>query len=101
MEALLNDGRSRRLGGATLTTDRFAPFNAPFRASLGFQLIERDKCSPRLRSILHSGEEKGAEGVGVPAIETLAEMMQRDEYGYFIGAKKVLARSPSRSLQSE
>ncbi|TCU28943.1 putative N-acetyltransferase YhbS [Rhizobium azibense] len=61
METLLSEGRSRQLGGATLTTDRFAPFNAPFYTSLGFQLIARDKCSPRLRSVLRSEVEKGAD----------------------------------------
>ncbi|WP_455873297.1 GNAT family N-acetyltransferase [Rhizobium yanglingense] len=61
METMLSEGRSRKLKGATLTTDRFAPFNAPFYESLGFQLIERDKCSPRLQFVLHSEVEKGAD----------------------------------------
>jgi GNAT superfamily N-acetyltransferase len=59
LEALLEDGRARKLKGATLTTDRFAPFNAPFYASLGFQAIEGDACPARLRAILDKEKEKG------------------------------------------
>jgi GNAT superfamily N-acetyltransferase len=59
MEALLDDGRVRKLEGATLTTDRFAPFNAPFYGSLGFQAVEGDACPGRLRAILDSEREKG------------------------------------------
>lgn len=59
MERLLCEGRSKGLIGSTLTTDRFAPFNAPFYASLGFQLLDRAKCSPRLQDILASEAEKG------------------------------------------
>lgn len=59
METLLAEGRARKLGQATLTTDRFAPFNASFYASLGFQLLEREQCSARLRAILDAEAEKG------------------------------------------
>ncbi|MBB3590550.1 GNAT superfamily N-acetyltransferase [Rhizobium sp. BK529] len=59
METLLAEGRSRKLAEATLTTDRFAPFNAPFYVSLGFRLLEKDECSPRLQAILTSEAEKG------------------------------------------
>lgn len=59
MQALLAEGRNRKLTGATLTTDRFAPFNAPFYSSLGFQAVERQACSPRLRAILQAEEAKG------------------------------------------
>lgn len=59
METLLAEGRSRKLVEATLTTDRLASFNAPFYASLGFRLLERDECSPRLRAILDSEAQKG------------------------------------------
>ncbi|MBW9054828.1 GNAT family N-acetyltransferase [Rhizobium mesosinicum] len=59
MEILLAEGRSRKLAEATLTTDRFAPFNAPFYASLGFRILEKVECSPRLRAILDSEAEKG------------------------------------------
>ncbi len=59
MEALLAEGRLRKLAEATLTTDRLAPFNAPFYASLGFRLLEKEECSPRLRAILDAEAEKG------------------------------------------
>jgi GNAT superfamily N-acetyltransferase len=59
LEALLDEGRARKLKGTTLTTDRFAPFNAPFYASLGFQAIEGDACPARLRAILDKEKEKG------------------------------------------
>jgi predicted N-acetyltransferase YhbS len=49
---LIEDGRRRRLAGATLTTDRFAPFNAPFYARLGFQLLEGDAVPRHLESNL-------------------------------------------------
>jgi predicted N-acetyltransferase YhbS len=52
VQTLLDEGRSRSLQGATLTTDRRAAFNAPFYASIGFQIVEGDKCSPRLKAIL-------------------------------------------------
>lgn len=59
MAALLQGGRGRRLFGATLTTDRFAPFNAPFYASLGFHIAEADACPPRLAKILESEHRNG------------------------------------------
>ncbi len=59
METLLAEGRLRKLAAATLTTDRLAPFNAPFYASLGFRLLEKEECSPRLRTILDAEAEKG------------------------------------------
>ena len=37
----LSAARARGLGGATLTTDRLVPFNAPFYASLGFREVPR------------------------------------------------------------
>jgi GNAT superfamily N-acetyltransferase len=59
MLTLLDEGRRRKLAEATLTTDRFAPFNAPFYASLGFRLLERRDCAPRLQAILASEADKG------------------------------------------
>ncbi|WP_244563912.1 GNAT family N-acetyltransferase [Ensifer aridi] len=59
MAALLDAGRSTKLIGASLTTDRFAPFNAPFYTSLGFQAVEGDACPERLRAILAKEEAKG------------------------------------------
>ncbi len=46
---LIEDGRRRQLAGATLTTDRFAPFNAPFYARLGFRLLEGAAVPQHLR----------------------------------------------------
>lgn len=59
METLIDRGRARKLVGATLTTDRFAAFNAPFYASLGFTLVEKENCPPRLRKILESEARAG------------------------------------------
>lgn len=39
MLSLLEKGRHEGLGGAVLTTDRFAPFNGPFYAKLGFEIL--------------------------------------------------------------
>lgn len=56
---LLAEGRARKLDGATLTTDRLVPFNAPFYATLGFRLIEQQNASLRLRRILETEIENG------------------------------------------
>jgi GNAT superfamily N-acetyltransferase len=56
---LIEDGRRRRLLGATLTTDRFAPFNAPFYERLGFGILEGDAVPPHLRIILDRQIENG------------------------------------------
>lgn len=52
MQALLSEGKARGLNGASLTTDRDAPFNAPFYASLGFDIVEGNAISPRLKAVL-------------------------------------------------
>lgn len=59
VSALLEEGRARKLKGSTLTTDRFAPFNAPFYSSLGFHVVEGDECPQRLRLILALEQAKG------------------------------------------
>jgi GNAT superfamily N-acetyltransferase len=59
MGALLAEGRPGKLIGASLTTDRFAPFNAPFYTSLGFQAVEGDACPEGLSAILAAEEAKG------------------------------------------
>lgn len=56
---MLATAGERDLNGATLTTDRFAPFNAPFYQKLGFQLLDAEACSPRLKAILASEADKG------------------------------------------
>ncbi len=58
---LLEEGRTRKLEGSTLTTDRFAPFNAPFYSSLGFRIVESDACPERLQRILAAEQAKGLE----------------------------------------
>lgn len=52
MHALLSEGKARGLNGASLTTDRDAPFNAPFYASLGFDIVEGSAISSRLKAVL-------------------------------------------------
>jgi predicted N-acetyltransferase YhbS len=52
MQAALAAGRAAGLAGATLTTDRLVPFNAPFYASLGFRILEAHALPERLRIIL-------------------------------------------------
>ncbi|MFO1074183.1 MAG: GNAT family N-acetyltransferase [Geminicoccaceae bacterium] len=59
LHALLDAGRARKLKGATLTTDRLAPFNAPFYASLGFQMLEGEACPARLQAILAAEQANG------------------------------------------
>ncbi|KKZ89127.1 acetyltransferase [Rhizobium phaseoli Ch24-10] len=59
LTTLIDLGRARKLDGATLTTDRFAPFNAPFYATLGFQFLEKEAASLRLRKILEAEIAKG------------------------------------------
>ncbi|MEQ9879211.1 GNAT family N-acetyltransferase [Pectobacterium aroidearum] len=63
MATLLDDGRARKLKGATLTTDRFAAFNAPFYTSMGFQLVEKEQCPERLKAILRSEKLLGLDSL--------------------------------------
>ncbi|NEW87941.1 GNAT family N-acetyltransferase [Rhodopseudomonas sp. WA056] len=59
LTTLLDEARARMLDGATLTTDRFAPFNAPFYATFGFRVLEGDHLPERLRKILDAEIESG------------------------------------------
>lgn len=52
LTAALDKARAQRLDGATLTTDRFAPFNAPFYATMGFRTLADNELPARLREIL-------------------------------------------------
>jgi predicted N-acetyltransferase YhbS len=52
MLAVLAEGRKRGLCGSTLTTDRHAPFNAAFYASLGFRPLEANELSDHLSKTL-------------------------------------------------
>jgi GNAT superfamily N-acetyltransferase len=59
MKQAIKEGRERKLQGITLTTDRFAPFNAPFYASLGLHIVARDACPERLKAILAAESAAG------------------------------------------
>jgi len=60
LTTLIDRGRARKLDAATLTTDRFAPFNAPFYTRLGFLPIEAEAAPRWLRETL---EEEIARGL--------------------------------------
>ncbi|MDM9615549.1 GNAT family N-acetyltransferase [Kosakonia cowanii] len=59
LRALLSAGERRGLAGASLTTDRYAPFNAAFYASLGFEPIKEEALSPRLKSLIEAEAASG------------------------------------------
>ncbi len=58
---MLEKGRDCGLAGATLTTDRIAPFNAPFYASLGFGILNVEECPQSLLDILNYQVARGAD----------------------------------------
>jgi len=59
MLALLDRGRERGFAEAVLTTDRYAPFNAPFYTKLGFRILDVGETSAflaeRLKAQIASG----------------------------------------------
>lgn len=55
----MEEGRRRQLAGATLTTDRYAPFNAPFYETLGFKLLEDEAIPLHLQLNLESQVRNG------------------------------------------
>lgn len=55
----LAEARRRNLWGAMLTTDRFAPFNMPFYARLGFVEIAQDLMPPSLASVIQDEIMRG------------------------------------------
>lgn len=59
LAAALKEARARRADGATLTTDRLVPFNAPFYASLGFRPLADDELPAKLREILDAEANMG------------------------------------------
>ncbi len=59
MLALLEQGRERGLRFALLTTDRYAPFNAPFYAKLGFRILEKAETPAFLLERLEKQVESG------------------------------------------
>ncbi|MCM7470877.1 GNAT family N-acetyltransferase [Enterobacter asburiae] len=54
INTLLSEGLFRGYSGATLTTDRYVPFNASFYASMGFKIVEREDCQRWLNDILNN-----------------------------------------------
>ncbi|MFL9501255.1 GNAT family N-acetyltransferase [Rhodopseudomonas palustris] len=71
LTAAIDKARAQRLDGATLTTDRFAPFNAPFYATMGFRALAGDELPARLRGIL-TEEAK----IGLDPARRVAMMLQ-------------------------
>ncbi|UYO44269.1 GNAT family N-acetyltransferase [Rhodopseudomonas palustris] len=59
LTAAIDKARAQRLDGATLTTDRLAPFNAAFYATMGFRALAGDELPARLRGILTEEAEIG------------------------------------------
>lgn len=57
--AAIAETRRRGLRTATLTTDRFAPFNRPFYESLGFREVSGALLPPDLAAVLQSEIERG------------------------------------------
>jgi GNAT superfamily N-acetyltransferase len=55
----IDEARRRRLRGLSLTTFRDVPWNAPFYASAGFQIIERDAAPATLLAYLDSEVARG------------------------------------------
>ncbi len=54
MSQILTEAERRGLNGATLTTDRLAPFNAPFYMSIGFRILDAAELDARLAAILRT-----------------------------------------------
>ena len=52
MKTMLQRVKESHLQGASLTTDRRVPFNAPFYQSLGFRILGQAECPQRLRRLL-------------------------------------------------
>ncbi|KIQ50076.1 acetyltransferase [Citrobacter rodentium] len=59
MQAILHKGKLRGLTGATLTTDKMAPFNARFYARSGFEIVEGDARPLHLAAMIEDEFAKG------------------------------------------
>lgn len=59
METAIDDARARGSRGVTLTTFRDVPWNAPFYASLGFRMLNRDELSAHLAATLAAEARRG------------------------------------------
>lgn len=60
VDAVIAEARARRCARLTLTTFRFAAWNQPWYARLGFVELSKDACSPALAAIF---EEEIARGL--------------------------------------
>ena len=56
---MLDEVRARGFGRTSLTTDRFAQFNAPFYASLGFEIVDGADRPQYLTDIIDCQVKKG------------------------------------------
>ncbi len=59
LSTVIDEAKLRKLEAVTLTTDRFAPFNAPFYETMGLTIVERSQLSRRLQAILEAESRKG------------------------------------------
>lgn len=59
MRSATDFARERDLTAVTLTTFRDVPWNAPFYARLGFELLTEDRAGPRLCGLLEAEAERG------------------------------------------
>ena len=55
----IDEARRRGLAGLSLTTFRDVPWNAPFYASAGFEIVERDAATPLLTAYLDREAARG------------------------------------------
>jgi GNAT superfamily N-acetyltransferase len=59
MHTVIDHARSEHLAAVTLTTFRTVPWNAPFYARLGFEILEGDALSPDLAALLRAEAAHG------------------------------------------
>lgn len=59
MRTAIDDARAREQRAVTLTTFRDVPWNAPFYASLGFRMLNRDELSAHLAATLAAEARRG------------------------------------------
>lgn len=59
IQTLVEEARTRGLNGVTLTTDRLAPFNAPFYQSLDFRFADPHDTPPHLDATLEAEVKAG------------------------------------------
>jgi GNAT superfamily N-acetyltransferase len=59
----IDEARLRGLSGLSLTTFRDVPWNAPFYASAGFEIVERNEATPALTAYLDREASRGLDPV--------------------------------------